>query len=182
VVIRAGYQGEAVERAALGRFPSVPIARSVAGQRRFWFCKSVRSVLGSMAPVPDDLRYRPRSPSAAGRRGPPPAERPSSGLCGRPYKPDYVTLRFKRLSALAGLPVMKLHEGRHTAASLARDAEVDQTPQASAYAESALVRRRTGIEPASDAARRSLVLKTRGTTRNPDASAHDSTDSSCGLE
>src|SRR6266702_3832793 len=38
-------------------------------------------------------------------------------------------------------------------------------------------RRRTGIEPASDAARRSLVLKTRGTTRNPDASAHDSTDS-----
>src|SRR5689334_17556508 len=39
-------------------------------------------------------------------------------------------------------------------------------------------RRRTGIEPASDAARRSLVLKTRGTTRNPDASADDSTDSS----
>jgi hypothetical protein len=38
-------------------------------------------------------------------------------------------------------------------------------------------RRRTGIEPASDAARRSLVLKTRGTTRNPDASALDSTDS-----
>ena len=37
-------------------------------------------------------------------------------------------------------------------------------------------RRRTGIEPASDAARRSLVLKTRGTTRNPDASAHDFTD------
>ena len=36
-------------------------------------------------------------------------------------------------------------------------------------------RRRTGIEPASDAARRSLVLKTRGTTRNPDASGHDST-------
>jgi Sigma-70 region 2 len=37
-------------------------------------------------------------------------------------------------------------------------------------------RRRTGIEPASDAARRSLVLKTRGTTRNPDASADDSTE------
>jgi hypothetical protein len=33
-------------------------------------------------------------------------------------------------------------------------------------------RRRTGIEPAGDAARSSLVLKTRGTTRNPDASAN----------
>jgi hypothetical protein len=39
-------------------------------------------------------------------------------------------------------------------------------------------RRRTGIEPASGALRRSLVLKTRGTTRNPDASGHDCTDSS----
>jgi integrase len=36
-----------------------------------------------------------------------------------------VTRRFKRLAALAGLPVIKLHEGRHSAASLARDAEVD---------------------------------------------------------
>jgi len=44
---------------------------------------------------------------------------------GTPFKPDYVTRRFKRLSALAGLPVIKLHEGRHSAASLARDAEVD---------------------------------------------------------
>lgn len=44
---------------------------------------------------------------------------------GTPYRPDYVTRRFKRLAALAGLPVIKLHEGRHSAASLARDAEVD---------------------------------------------------------
>jgi hypothetical protein len=44
---------------------------------------------------------------------------------GTPFKPDYVTRHFKRLSALAGLPVIKLHEGRHSAASLARDAEVD---------------------------------------------------------
>lgn len=36
-----------------------------------------------------------------------------------------MTRRFKRLSALAGLPEIKLHEGRHTTASLARDAEVD---------------------------------------------------------
>jgi integrase len=44
---------------------------------------------------------------------------------GTPYKPDAVTRRFKRLAALAGLPVIKLHEGRHSAASLARDAAVD---------------------------------------------------------
>jgi integrase len=44
---------------------------------------------------------------------------------GTPYKPDAVTRRFQRLAFLAGLPVIKLHEGRHSAASLARDAEVD---------------------------------------------------------
>jgi hypothetical protein len=31
---------------------------------------------------------------------------------GTPYKPDAVTRRFKRLAALAGLVVIKLHEGR----------------------------------------------------------------------
>jgi integrase len=41
---------------------------------------------------------------------------------GTPYKPDAVTRRFQRLAVLAGLPVIKLHEGRHSAASLARDA------------------------------------------------------------
>ena len=44
---------------------------------------------------------------------------------GTPYKPDAVTRRFQGLAALAGLPVIKLHEGRHSAASLARDAAVD---------------------------------------------------------
>jgi integrase len=34
---------------------------------------------------------------------------------GTPIKPDAVTRRFKRLAALAGLPVIKLHEGRHSA-------------------------------------------------------------------
>jgi hypothetical protein len=38
-----------------------------------------------------------------------------------------VTRRFKRLAALAGLPVVKLHEGRHSAASLARDAAVPRS-------------------------------------------------------
>jgi integrase len=36
---------------------------------------------------------------------------------GTPYRPDAVSRRFKRLAALAGLPVIKLHEGRHSAAS-----------------------------------------------------------------
>ena len=33
--------------------------------------------------------------------------------------------RFKEIAGAAGLPVIKLHEGRHSAASLARDAGVD---------------------------------------------------------
>jgi len=44
---------------------------------------------------------------------------------GTPWKPDHVSRRFKVIARATGLPVIKLHEGRHTAASLARDAEVD---------------------------------------------------------
>ncbi len=33
---------------------------------------------------------------------------------GTPYRPDYVLRRLKRLAADADLPVIKLHEGRHT--------------------------------------------------------------------
>jgi len=44
---------------------------------------------------------------------------------GSPWPPDYVSRRFKELAAAAGVPVIKLHEGRHTPASLARDAGVD---------------------------------------------------------
>lgn len=39
--------------------------------------------------------------------------------------PDYVTHRFRRLAAEAGVPVIRLHEARHSAASLASDADVD---------------------------------------------------------
>jgi integrase len=45
---------------------------------------------------------------------------------GRPWMPDHLSKRFKRLAARAGVPVIKLHEGRHTANSLMRDAGVDQ--------------------------------------------------------
>jgi integrase len=44
---------------------------------------------------------------------------------GSAWPPDYVSRRFKELAAAAALPVIKLHEGRHSAASLARDAGVD---------------------------------------------------------
>ena len=46
---------------------------------------------------------------------------------GRPWLPDHVSKRFKRLAAQAGVPVIKLHEGgRHTGNSMMRDAGVDQ--------------------------------------------------------
>jgi integrase len=46
---------------------------------------------------------------------------------GRPWNPDHVSRRFKRLAAEADVPVIKLHEGgRHTGNSLMRDAGVDQ--------------------------------------------------------
>jgi integrase len=46
---------------------------------------------------------------------------------GRPWNPDHVSKRFKKLAAQAGVPVVTLHEGgRHTANSLMQDAGVDQ--------------------------------------------------------
>jgi len=46
---------------------------------------------------------------------------------GRPWNPDYVSRRFRRLAAEAGVPTIKLHDGgRHTGNSLMRDAEVSQ--------------------------------------------------------
>lgn len=44
---------------------------------------------------------------------------------GTPWRPDAVSRGFKTIAKAAGLPVIKLHEGRHSAASLARDAAVD---------------------------------------------------------
>ena len=46
---------------------------------------------------------------------------------GRPWNPDHVSKRFKRLAAASGVPVVTLHEGaRHTGNSLMQDAGVDQ--------------------------------------------------------
>ena len=45
---------------------------------------------------------------------------------GSPWPPDQVSRLFKQYAAEAGVRVIKLHEGRHSAASLARDAGVDR--------------------------------------------------------
>jgi integrase len=44
---------------------------------------------------------------------------------GSPVPPDYVSRHFSTLAAAAGLPRITLHQGRHTAASLALEAGVD---------------------------------------------------------
>lgn len=44
---------------------------------------------------------------------------------GTPYSPEYVSRHFKVLAQAAGLPPIKLHEGRHTAATLRLEAHVD---------------------------------------------------------
>jgi integrase len=44
---------------------------------------------------------------------------------GRPLHPEYVSRRFRALAAEAGLPVIKFHAARHTAATLALEAGVD---------------------------------------------------------
>lgn len=45
---------------------------------------------------------------------------------GTPWRPSYVSRRFAALAEAAGVPVIKLHEARHSAISLMRDAGVDQ--------------------------------------------------------
>jgi Phage integrase family len=44
---------------------------------------------------------------------------------GSPWRPDVVTRRFQAIARAAGLPVIKLHEGRHSAVSLQHGANVN---------------------------------------------------------
>jgi integrase len=44
---------------------------------------------------------------------------------GEPLHPDYVPRRFRELAKAAGLPIIKFHAARHTAATLAPEAGVD---------------------------------------------------------
>ena len=48
-----------------------------------------------------------------------------TGEDGSPLPPDRISRRFKDLAAAAGLPVIKLHAARHTAASLMLEAGLD---------------------------------------------------------
>lgn len=70
---------------------------------------------------------------------------------GTPWKPDAVSRRFKKIAGDAGLPVIKLHEGRHSAASLARDAEVDPEirRRTLGHADAAMTSHYTHIEAAA---------------------------------
>ncbi|WP_433229471.1 tyrosine-type recombinase/integrase [Actinomadura formosensis] len=44
---------------------------------------------------------------------------------GTPYSPDTVSKDFQKQAVAAGLPVIRLHEGRHTAATLGLEAGID---------------------------------------------------------
>jgi integrase len=44
---------------------------------------------------------------------------------GAAINPDWISRRFKALASEAGLPVIKFHATRHTAATLALEAKVD---------------------------------------------------------
>ncbi len=80
---------------------------------------------------------------------------------GTPWKPDYVSRRFKALAAEAGLPPIKLHEGRHSAASLARDAEVDPEIRRKTlgHADQAMTSHYTHIEAQAHRAAAEMVAK-----------------------
>jgi integrase len=80
---------------------------------------------------------------------------------GTPWRPDYVSRRFKALARAAGLPVIKLHEGRHSAASLARDAAVDPEIRRKTlgHADAAMTSHYTHIEAQAHRAAAEAVAK-----------------------
>jgi integrase len=68
----------------------------------------------------------PRAPGARGSRTGAPGT-PQSRLVpedGTPLYPEQVTRTFKYLAKAAGLPVIRFHSARHTAATLAREAGI----------------------------------------------------------
>jgi len=81
---------------------------------------------------------------------------------GSPFPPDYVYRRFRALAKAAGVPVIKLHEGgRHTGASLARDAEVDPEIRRKTlgHADAAMTSHYTHIEQAAHQAAAEAVAQ-----------------------
>ena len=91
---------------------------SQAGQRRVWLDEATVALLREHRK--DQLRQRLAMGEAWADH--------DLVFCredGTPWPPDYVSRRFKVIAKAAGLRPIKFHEGRHSAASLARDAEVD---------------------------------------------------------
>jgi hypothetical protein len=81
---------------------------------------------------------------------------------GTPWPPDYVSRRFKAIAKDAGVRVIKLHEGgRHTGASLARDAEVDPEIRRETlrHADAAMTSHYTHIEAQAHRAAAEAVAK-----------------------
>jgi integrase len=67
---------------------------------------------------------------------------------GTPWRPSYVSRRFRQLAAQAGVPVITLHEGgRHTGVSLMHDAEVrdDITMRDAGHSDRAVHQRYTHV-------------------------------------
>jgi integrase len=118
--------------------------KSDAGKRRIWLDAGTADLLRQHRSA--QLRARMRAGSAW--------EDGDLVFCrgdGTPWKPDYVSRRFKALARAAGVPVIKLHEGRHSAASLARDAEVDPEIRRKTlgHADAAMTSHYTHIEAAA---------------------------------
>jgi integrase len=79
---------------------------------------------GSVAAVYAHRTLRKRERVAAGEAWED-SRRMFTDELGRAVHPDYVSRRFRELAAEAGLPVIKFHAARHTAATLALEAGVD---------------------------------------------------------
>jgi len=114
----AGYLG--VERTVLQLGGEVVegSAKSRAGERRIWL--DAATVQRYRAHRKQQLADRLRASTAW--------QDNDLIFCradGSPWPPDQVSRTWKQYAAEAGVPVIKLHEGRHSAASLARDAGVD---------------------------------------------------------
>ena len=119
-------------------------AKSRAGDRKIWLDETTVSLLR------EHRRAQLRDRMAAGEAW----QDNDLIFCrpdGTPWRPDYVTRRFQSIARDAGLPVIKLHEGRHSAASLARDAAVDPEIRRKTlgHADAAMTSHYTHIEAAA---------------------------------
>jgi integrase len=110
---------------------TVNVALVQVGGRLVWGrpkSKAGKRVVGldkeSVAAVKAHRTLRKRERLAAGEAWAD-SGRMFTGELGEPLHPDYVSRRFRELAEAAGLPVIKFHAARHTAATLALEAGID---------------------------------------------------------